>query len=360
MKNKNYYAVIMAGGIGSRFWPMSRRDFPKQFHDVLGTGQSLLQKTYSRLNQTIPSENIFVLTHERYLELTLSQLPEITKKQVVLEPAMRNTAPCILMSALKIHKENPDGLMLVAPSDHWIEDENAYSEAVKTCFQAVSESEILMTLGITPTFPNTGYGYIESSDKKENDIKKVKQFREKPDYETAKSFLESGNFLWNAGIFIWSTKSILSAFETHLPQMYQLFSKGNEVFNTEKEADFVSENYPKAENISIDYGILEKAENVFVKKADFDWNDLGTWGSLYEKSEKDEQQNAVINAQKIFRNASDNMVLTLKKKLVVLEDLQDYIVVDTEDVLLVFPKEKEQDIKILLEEVKSKFDDKYS
>lgn len=360
MKNKNYYAVIMAGGIGSRFWPMSRRDFPKQFHDVLGTGQSLLQKTYSRLNQTIPSENIFVLTHERYLELTLSQLPEITKKQVVLEPAMRNTAPCILMSALKIHKKNPDGLMLVAPSDHWIEDENVYSEAVKKCFQAVSESEILMTLGITPTFPNTGYGYIESSDKNENDIKKVKQFREKPDYETAKSFLESGNFLWNAGIFIWSTKSILSAFETHLPQMYQLFSKGNEVFNTEKEADFVSENYPKAENISIDYGILEKAENVFVKKADFDWNDLGTWGSLYEKSEKDEQQNAVINAQKIFRNASDNMVLTLKKKLVVLEDLQDYIVVDTEDVLLVFPKEKEQDIKILLEEVKSKFDDKYS
>lgn len=360
MKNKNYYAVIMAGGIGSRFWPMSRRDFPKQFHDMLGTGQSLLQKTYSRLNQTIPSENIFVLTHERYLELTLSQLPGITKKQVVLEPAMRNTAPCILMSALKIHKENPDALMLVAPSDHWIEDENAYSEAVKKCFQAVSESEILMTLGITPTFPNTGYGYIETSDKHKNDIKKVEQFREKPDYQTAKTFLESGNFLWNAGIFIWSTKSILSAFETHLPQMYQLFSIGNEVFNTEKEADFVIENYPKAENISIDYGILEKAENVFVKKADFDWNDLGTWGSLYEKSEKDEQQNAVINAQKIFRNASDNMVLTLKKKLVVLEDLQDYIVVDTDDVLLVFPKEKEQDIKILLEEVKSKFDDKYS
>src|SRR5690554_2007257 len=215
--DRNYYAVIMAGGIGSRFWPISTQEFPKQFHDMLGTGQTLLQKTFSRLNKLIPSENIYILTNERYLDITLKQLPEISEHQVVLEPAMRNTAPCILLAALKIQKENPKALMLVAPSDHWIEDEMAFSEDLQVCFDNAENDGDLMTLGVVPTFPNTGYGYIESDSQNAGSIRKVTQFREKPDYETAKQFIASGNFVWNAGIFIWSTKSILHSFEKYLP-----------------------------------------------------------------------------------------------------------------------------------------------
>jgi mannose-1-phosphate guanylyltransferase len=357
--NKNYYAVIMAGGIGSRFWPISSQEFPKQFHDMLGTGQSLLQKTYSRLNQIIPSENIYILTNERYLDLTLEQLPAISKEQVVLEPAMRNTAPCILLSALKIHKKNPNALMLVAPSDHWIEDEKAYAEDVAISFEAAAQDPKLMTLGIEPTFPNTGYGYIESS-KVRADVKRVEQFREKPDYETAKTFVASGNFLWNAGIFLWSTQSILDAFKNLLPEMYTLFESGLQQLNTAEERAFIGENYAKAENISIDYGILEKADNVFVKKATFDWNDLGTWGSLYDKLDKDEANNAVVNAETFISDSKNNMVFSETGKLVVLDGIEDYIVVDKENVLLLYPKKKEQDIKELLQDIKNKYGNKYN
>lgn len=357
--NKNYYAVIMAGGIGSRFWPVSTQDFPKQFHDMLGTGQTLLQKTFSRLNKIIPSENIYILTNEMYLEITLKQLPEISEKQVVLEPAMRNTAPCILLSALKIKKENPNAVMLVAPSDHWIEDENAFAGDIKTCFDAAEKDNILLTLGIEPSFPNTGYGYIESDKNDASEIKKVKQFREKPDYETAKQFLAAGNFLWNAGIFIWSVKSIVASFENHLSGMNLLFSKGMAVLNTSEEKKFIDLNYPEAENISIDYGILEKANNVYLKKATFDWNDLGTWGALYDKLDKDENNNSVVNADTYFKDSKNNMVFTNTKKLVVLDGIEDYIVVDNEEVLLLFPKKKEQEIKQLLSEVSNKFGKKY-
>ena len=357
--NKDYYAVIMAGGIGSRFWPVSTQSFPKQFHDMLGTGETLLQKTFSRLNKIIPSENIYILTNEIYLEITLNQLPEISEKQVVLEPAMRNTAPCILLSALKIKKENPNALMLVAPSDHWIEDENAFAKDIQTCFEAAQREDILLTLGIEPTFPNTGYGYIESDKNDSSEIKKVKQFREKPDYETAKQFLTAGNFLWNAGIFIWSVKSIVASFEKHLTEMSLLFSKGMAVLNSSEEKNFIESNYFAAENISIDFGILEKADNVFMKKATFDWNDLGTWGALYEKLEKDSSENSVVNAETIVKNSKKNMVFTDSKKLVVLDGIEDYIIVDKEDVLLLFPKQKEQEIKQLLKEVTDKFGKKY-
>lgn len=357
--NKNYYAVIMAGGIGSRFWPVSTSEFPKQFHDMLGTGETLLQKTFSRLNKIIPSENIYILTNESYLQITLNQLPEISETQVVLEPAMRNTAPCILLSALKIQKKNPNAVMLVAPSDHWIEDEVAYSKDVEACFNAAQEDDILMTLGIEPTFPNTGYGYIEADKTGETNIRKVKQFREKPDYNTAKEFLASGNFLWNAGIFIWSVASITKSFKQFLPQMNSLFSEGIDVLNTSEEKSFIDEKYPKAENISIDYGILEKAENVFVKKANFDWNDLGTWGALYDKLEKDTHNNSIVNAETHLVDSENNMIFTATKKLVVLDGIEDYIVVDKEDVLLVYPKKKEQEIKGLLKEVTDKFDKKY-
>lgn len=357
--NKDYYAVIMAGGIGSRFWPVSTQAFPKQFHDMLGTGQTLLQKTFSRLNKIIPSENIYILTNEMYLEITLKQLPEISEKQVVMEPAMRNTAPCILLSALKIKKDNPNALMLVAPSDHWIEDEKAFAKDIQVCFDAAQREDILLTLGIEPTFPNTGYGYIESDKNDASEIIKVKQFREKPDYETAKQFLKAGNFLWNAGIFIWSAKSIVASFEKHLTEMNLLFSKGMAVINTSEEKKFIDENYSKAENISIDYGILEKADNVYLKKAAFDWNDLGTWGALYEKTKKDTANNAAVNAEILLKNSKNNIIFTTSEKLVILDGIKDYIVVDKEDVLLLFPKKKEQEIKELLKEVSNKFGKKY-
>jgi mannose-1-phosphate guanylyltransferase len=343
--NKNYYAILMAGGVGSRFWPVSTTDFPKQFHDMLGSGETLIQKTFSRLSQLIPKENILILTHESYNDLILEQLPMVKQEQIVLEPAMRNTAPCILYASLKIKKKNPNAVMVVAPSDHWIEDEEQFNANLQRAFDLCEKEETLMTLGILPTFPNTGYGYIEFDKLDSQSIKKVVQFREKPDFATARKFIQSRNYLWNAGIFIWSVQSILKAFEDFQPEMYAHFMSGYEVYNTEKEKAFVQENYTKAANISIDYAIMEKAKNVFVLPATFDWNDLGTWGSLYDKLPKDEQDNAVINATVILENASNNIIRTEGKKLVVIDGLNDFIIVDKEDVLLIYPKGKEQEIK---------------
>jgi mannose-1-phosphate guanylyltransferase len=362
MKNKNYYAILMAGGVGSRFWPVSTQNFPKQFHDMLGTGDTLIQKTFNRLAKLIPQENIFILTNERYNDLVFEQLPSVTKRQVVLEPAMRNTAPCILYASLKIQKENENAVMIVAPSDHWIEDEDAFSNNVQTAFDYCESNDALMTLGITPTFPNTGYGYIEF-DKERSlsvaEVKPVNQFREKPDYETAKSFLVLGNFLWNAGIFMWSVKSVVAAFQRNQPELYQLFESGYNVYNTDSEDDFIKDNYPKAENISVDYALMEKSNNVYVIPATFDWNDLGTWGSLYDKLEKDSDANAVVNARILADDSSGNMIRSKKDKIVVVDGLKDYIIVDKDEVLLIFPKAKEQDIKKVLQNVKANFGEEY-
>ncbi len=350
--NTNYYAILMAGGVGSRFWPVSTTEFPKQFHDMLGSGDTLIQKTFSRLSKLIPVENIYILTNERYNNLVLEQLPMVKQAQVLLEPAMRNTAPCILYASLKIQKLNPNAVMVVAPSDHWIEDEVTFSNNLKQCFDFCSNEDALMTLGIKPTFPNTGFGYIEYDKSDENPIKIVSQFREKPDYETAKSFLASGNFLWNGGIFIWSVKSILDAFEKFQPQMNALFLKGIESYNTNSETTFINENYADSENVSIDYAILEKAKNVYVLPATFDWNDLGTWGSLHEKLDKDENNNAVVNAKVLLKNSSSNIISTSKDKLVIIDGLEDFIVVDKDNVLLIYPKSKEQEIKGIVASLK--------
>jgi len=343
--NKNYYAILMAGGVGSRFWPVSTTEFPKQFHDMLGSGETLIQKTFSRLSKIIPVENILILTNERYNNLVLEQLPMVKQEQVLLEPAMRNTAPCILYASLKIQKQNPHAVMVVAPSDHWIEGEDEFSRNLQQCFDFCQKENALMTLGIKPTFPNTGFGYIEFDKNDANPIKKVNQFREKPDYATAKSFLEAGNFLWNGGIFIWSVKSIINAFEKFQPKMNNLFLNGNEAYNTSNENNFIKNNYHLAENISIDYAIMESATNVYVLPATFDWNDLGTWGSLHEKLEKDSNNNAVVNAKTVLENASNNIISTKKDKLVIIDGLNDYIIVDKDNVLLIYPKSKEQDIK---------------
>ncbi|GLB48790.1 mannose-1-phosphate guanylyltransferase [Neptunitalea lumnitzerae] len=353
--NKNYYAILMAGGVGSRFWPVSKNDFPKQFHDMLGTGETLIQKTFSRLSKLIPAENIFILTNEKYNDLVLEQLPEITARQVVLEPAMRNTAPCILYASMKIQKENPDAMMIVAPSDHWIEDEDMFTANVNECFDACEKEDILVTLGIQPTFPNTGYGYIKFEKEGDSSIKKVAQFTEKPDYETAKKFLITKSYLWNAGIFIWSAKSIVAAFSKYQEEMTTLFEKGMSCYNTEEEKDFIDENYPKAENISIDYAILENAPNVYVLPVSFDWNDLGTWGSLHSKLDKDESENAVVNAKTILVDAKNNIIRTNPDKIVVVDGLSDYIIVDKDDVLVIYPKRKEQDIKKVRSAVKDAF-----
>lgn len=354
MKNKNYYAVLMAGGIGSRFWPVSTEEFPKQFHDLLGSGDTLIQKTFKRLSAIVPNQNILILTNERYKNLVLKQLPEVKEDQLILEPAMRNTAPCILLSALKIQKQNPNAVMMVAPSDHWIEDENAFNENISTAFENCSKNNVLMTLGIQPTFPNTGYGYIEF-EKTPEEIKKVLRFTEKPDYSTAKTFLAAGNFMWNAGIFVWSVKSIVSSFEKFAPQMHQLFQSGISNYNTSEEETFIKEKYPSAENISIDYAILEKAENVYMLPATFDWNDLGTWGSLYDKLPKDEQNNVTVGANALFLESKNNIIHTEKDKQVVLSNLMDYIIVDNGKTLIIVPKEKEQEIKQMREIALKKF-----
>ncbi len=358
--NKNYYAVLMAGGVGSRFWPISTKENPKQFHDMLGTGQTLIQKTFQRLNKFVPTENILILTNERYNDLVLEQLPLVKQEQVVLEPEMRNTAPCILYAAMKIQKMNPNGVMIVAPSDHWIEDEVAFAKDVIECFDKCEKEEVLCTLGIVPTFPNTGFGYIEFDKASTSNLKRVNQFREKPDYETAKEFVSQGNFLWNAGIFMWSIKTIINAFQNFQPSQYELFASGMQDYNYANESKFIKENYPKAENISIDYAILEQSKSIYVRPATFDWNDLGTWGSLYDKLDKDADENAIVNSKVLCQDAKGNMIRSPKDKVVVVDGLKDYIIVDKEGVLLIYPKSKEQDIKQVLAKVNDKFGDKYS
>ena len=358
--NKNYYAVLMAGGVGSRFWPVSTSSYPKQFHDMLGTGKTLIQKTFDRLNQFVPTENILILTNERYNDLVLEQLPMVKPDQVVREPAMRNTSPCILYASLKIQKMNPNAVMIVAPSDHWIEDEEAFAKDVKECFDKCEKESALCTLGIRPTFPNTGFGYIEFEKEGDENLKKVSQFREKPDYETAKEFLKQGNFLWNAGIFMWSVETIVNAFKEYQPSQFELFQKGYSCYNTSEEMAFIKENYPKAENISIDYAILEQSQSIYTLPASFDWNDLGTWGALYDKLEKDAEENAVVNCKTILDNAQNNMIRTSSDKIVVVDGLKDYIIVDKEDVLLIYPKSKQQDIKKVLGEVKEQFGEQYT
>lgn len=343
--NKDYYAVIMAGGVGSRFWPVSRQAFPKQFHDMLGTGESLLQTTFNRINTFIPSKNTLVLTNGDYQDLVKEQLPALTNTQLVLEPSMNNTAPCILLSAMKIAKENPNALMLVAPSDHWIENLEGFTADITIAFEECKQDKsLLMTLGIQPTFPNTGYGYIAYK-KGEKTINEVAQFTEKPDYKTAKDFLAQGNYLWNAGIFVWSVEAILEAYQKYLPEMYALFAAGEAFYNTAAEFDFIEKNYAKSENISVDYGIMEKADKVAVLPASFDWSDLGTWGSLFDKLEKDTNTNVSVHAKLQVDNSRNNIVRTAEEKLVILKNVNNYIIVDEKEVLLIYPKEDEQDVK---------------
>ncbi len=345
----------MAGGVGSRFWPVSKQAFPKQFHDMLGMGKSLLQMTFERLEQQIPPQQILVLTNQNYVGLVKEQLPYMDFSNIVAEPAMRNTAPCILLAALKIQKMNPQASMIVAPSDHYIAEQDIFNEDLAAAFDfCATHPQALMTLGIQPTSPNTGYGYIEYQ-KEESQIKKVSQFREKPDVKKAQEFIAAGNFLWNAGIFIWNVAGVVSAFAKAQPQLTSLFNKSVAVLNTSKENLWLEENYPNAEDISVDYALMEKSEAVYVLPARFSWNDLGTWGSLYDRLDKNKDANAVINASLTSIDSHGNMVRTAVGKKVILQGMEDYIIIDQDDVLMIIPKTAEQEIKEIRNAVMHKY-----
>ncbi|MGY5851636.1 mannose-1-phosphate guanylyltransferase [Salegentibacter sp. F14] len=355
MRNKNYYAILMAGGVGSRFWPASTQANPKQFQDILGSGKSLIQTTFGRLSKIIPQENIYILTNKDYTHLVKEQLPQVKNEQIVPEPAMRNTAPSILLGALKIKNKNKDALILVAPSDHWIDNDLEFSENVAMGFKAVAEDDKLITLGISPHFPNTGYGYIKYKPEENKKLFKVDDFTEKPNFKKAEEFLKSGKYLWNAGIFIWSANYIIESFEKYLPEMSRLFEKGNELWNTPEEEEFLERNYGRADNISIDYGVLERSDQVFVIPVNFKWNDLGTWGSLERELPQDKFKNTVVNSRLLPMDSSGNIVSTQSGKVVVLDGVNDFIIVETQEVLLLLPKNKEQTIKELREKVQERF-----
>lgn len=347
----------MAGGIGSRFWPMSTTAFPKQFHDVLGTGKTLLQMSFDRMLMVCPKENIFIVTNNEYEELVHKQLPGLSKHQVLLEPSRKNTAPCIAYACYKIKTINEDANIVVAPSDHLVLKDDVFKETIETAIAQSLKEECLVTLGIKPSRPDTGYGYIQFVDTDNgvsNSVKKVKMFTEKPELEMAKEFLDSGDFYWNSGIFIWTLKSILNAFEKYMPSTNELFKTGTNVYNTELEADFISHIYAECKNISIDYGIMEKAENVYVVLSDFGWSDLGTWGALYTHLNKDNNNNAVLGNEVNLYDSKDCVIRMPKDKLVVIQGLEDYIVVEEKGVLLICQKQEEQRIKQFVNDVKLK------
>lgn len=350
MNTKNY-CVIMAGGIGSRFWPMSTTKFPKQFQDILGTGRTMIQQTYDRISQLIPSENIYVITNKEYVELCQNQLPDIPSENIVGEPMMKNTAACNLYMVNKIAEKDPEANMIVLPADHLILKENKFIEKVSLGFELASKNDYLITLGIKPTRPDTGYGYIQYLANDKDQIFKVKTFTEKPDLEIAKSFLESGDFLWNAGIFIWNVQSILKAFDKHLPEMVQQFNSCE--YNSEREGDCIELIYPKVAKISIDNGILEKAKNVYVIPADLGWSDLGTWTSVYQNAEKDSNNNAVKSKNILTYNAKGNIIKIKSTKAAVIDGLKNYIIVDTDKALLICPRDNDQLIKDYVMDLKT-------
>ena len=346
------YVVIMAGGIGTRFWPYSRNNHPKQFHDVLGTGKSLLQMTFHRFRDIIAAENIYVVTSELYQDLTRKQLPELSEHQILLEPNRRNTAPCIAYASYKIRQKDPDACIVVTPSDHAIFNLEAFRYSITQATEHARHSNKLLTIGIEPHRPETGYGYIQYHDHDTNEVKKVKTFTEKPNLEIAKSFLDSGDFLWNSGIFIWSLKSIMDAFKRDLNDVDSLFAEGIGIYNTSGESGFIEKTYAVCKKISIDYGIMEKADNVYVLAVDFGWSDLGTWGSLYDIRNKDKHDNAVMGDNVMLYDTKNCIVNVAKEKLVVIQGLNDFIVVEDNDILLICRKKDEQHIRQFVADVK--------
>ena len=357
--NKHFYVVIMAGGVGSRFWPYSRNDHPKQFLDVLGTGSSLLQLTYQRFLNVCPAENIYIVTSQDYYKLVKDQLPDMTDDQILLEPARKNTAPCIAYASFKIANKDPKATMVVTPSDHAILKEKIFIEAINKSLKYAFENDILITLGIQPNRPETGYGYIQYHIDNGSDFKKVKTFTEKPQIDLAKKFIESGEFVWNAGIFIWNVSSIIKAFQNFLPEISESFESISDSYYTSKEKKAIQRAYSHFKIISIDYGVMEKADNVYVILGDFGWSDLGSWGSLHDIKDKDGNNN-VIEANVLLYDTHNSIFLGGEKKLIVVQGLQDYLIADTGDVLLICKKDIESEMRGIIKDVKSKKGEDYT
>jgi mannose-1-phosphate guanylyltransferase len=351
MKSKNNYVVIMAGGIGSRFWPFSRNTHPKQFHDILGTGQTMIQQTVARFQGICPMENIYVVTNKIYQDKVKEQLPLLSDDQILLEPVARNTAPCVAYAAYKIYQKNPAANIVVAPSDHVILKEEEFRRCIEMSLSETDQNPLIVTLGIKPHRPDTGYGYIQFLGKSYGELHKVKTFTEKPNQELALQFIESGDFVWNAGIFVFNAKTIIDSFEAHLPDMADLFKQGNGRYYAHEEAKFIDSTYALCKSISIDYGIMEKAKNVHVLLCDFGWSDLGTWKSLYDISSKDDNGN-VLKGSHLLYESKNCIVRTPKDRLVIMEGVEDLIVAEHENVLMICKKDSEQRVKEFLGDAK--------
>ncbi len=349
---KNTYVAIMAGGVGSRFWPSSRESLPKQFLDILGVGKSLIQLTAERFSKHIPAENILVLTNKSYVGLVKEHLPNIPEGNIIAEPSRNNTAPCNALLALKVYEKNKDACLVVVPSDHVILKEEAFINNISLAVNYATEKNALVTLGITPSRPDTGYGYIELAEEVYNSVYKVNQFKEKPDLTTAQSYLDAENYLWNAGIFVWTAKEIIASFKKNAAQIISILSQDLSKLNTTEEQTYIDTVYPDTESISIDYAILERAENVYTIPSEIGWSDLGTWSSLHAYLDKDNSGNVALTDSSILQNVSNTIVKSYKDKLIVIDGLDDYMVIDEKDALLIYPKSKEQEIKKVRKEIK--------
>ena len=349
----NVYVVIMAGGIGSRFWPKSRTANPKQFLDILNTGKTLIQLTYDRFRTIVPEENFYVVTADDYEEQVQQQLPDLMDYQILKEPVRRNTAPCIAYACDKIYQRDPNATVIITPADHLILQEDRFITVIAKCIDFVANNEKLITIGLKPTKPSTGYGYIQYiDDANENGFYKVKTFTEKPSLEIAQTFIKSGDFLWNSGMFVWKAKTILEAIRKYLPEVGDAFKNGATYYNTASEENYIREAYSQCTNISIDYGVMEKADNVYTIPAQFGWSDVGSWGSLYEAYAHDYLGNAVAGKNVKIYDSANNMSMVPENKLVVLQGLRDYCVIDTGDVLLICEKAQEQEIKQITVDLK--------
>lgn len=356
----NQYVAIMAGGIGSRFWPISRTRYPKQFLDILGLGRTLIQQSFDRYSQVVPKENVFVVTSQEYVDIVRQQLPELPVGNILAEPSRKNTAACIAYIAFRLQAQNPEAVMIAAPADHLVTETEEFVNTARKALEFVETVNALVTIGIKPTHPNTGYGYIQHDiAEAAPDVYKVKTFTEKPNEDIAKAFIASGDFLWNAGIFTWKVKNVLNAFETYLPEVFEVFAAEKDQFNTSSERKAIERIYPQCTNISVDFGVMEKAPNVYVIPASFGWSDLGTWNSAWENMEKDYFSNAVVGKNVMVVDANNCMVHVPENKLVLLQGLRDYIIVDTPDALLICKKDKEQQIKEYVAEVKRNIGDQY-
>jgi mannose-1-phosphate guanylyltransferase len=356
MVNKNNYVVIMAGGVGTRLWPFSRNSRPKQFHDLLGVGSSLLQQSVNRFSDICPFENIYIVTNEMYYGLVKEQLPNLNDHQILLEPMMRNTAPCIAYASYKIMKQNPQANMVVSPADQVIRQEGLFQQTVLKALGDTQNNEHLVTLGIKPTRPDTGYGYIQFFEGDNQDVKKVKMFAEKPELEMAKQFLASGDFVWNAGIFVWNIQTIVKAFQEYMPEVADVFAEAQQHFYTDNELNAIKKAYSICPTKSIDHGIMEKAyqdEMVYVVLSEFDWSDLGTWKSLYEESEKTEDKN-VITGNVMAYDVKNCIIKASKDKLLVVQGLEDYIIAEFDDVVLICKKDEEQKVRDFVADAKNK------